>query len=135
MGLDMYLEGERFNSQVCLKTGDNHEGRPQEDGFPISKTVLEIGYWRKHPNLHDYIVQTFAEGKDECQRISLEAEDCRKIAMAILEDELPPTAGFFFGDSDWHKDDKEDTAKMFSDAAEWLDDGDWTRSVFYQASW
>ena len=135
MGLDMYLEGERFNSQVCLKTGDNHEARPKQDGFPVSKTVLEIGYWRKHPNLHGYIVQTFADGKDECQRISLGAADCRKISTAILEDELPPTAGCFFGDSDWHKDDVQVNAKVFSDAAQWLDDGDWTRSGFYQASW
>ena len=127
MGLDMYLEGERYASR--------YEARPQQDGFPVSKIVLEIGYWRKHPNLHGYIVQTFAEGNDERQRLSLGAADCRKISEAILEDELPPTTGFFFGDSDWHKEDKEDNAKMFSDAAQWLDDVDWTRAVFYRASW
>jgi hypothetical protein len=27
----------------------------------------EVGYWRKHPDLHGYIVETFADGVDACQ--------------------------------------------------------------------
>lgn len=132
MGLDMYLEGEL--SPMGPPPG------PQQDGFPVVKTVLELGYWRKHPNLHGYIVQTFAEGVDECQSIFLGKEDCQKIAKAILEDELPTTSGFFFGDSEWHDGFKEAHAKIFSDAVKWLDDGkvpdsSALRSVFYRASW
>jgi len=135
MGLDMYLEAEHFNSQVCYKTGDEIEDRPTRDGFYISCEILEMGYWRKHPNLHGYIVRTFAEGKDECQHIYLDAKDCRRIERAILADDLPHTTGFFFGDSDGHKADREDNAKIFSNAAQWLDSGDWTRRVYYKASW
>ena len=123
MGLDMYLEGERFNSQVCWKTGEEIEDRPTRDGFYISCEILEMGNWRKHHNLHEYIVQTFAEGKDECQHIYLDAKDCRKIAEAILATDLG------------HKLDREDNAKIFSNAAQWLDSADWTRRVYYKSSW
>ena len=129
MGLDMYLEGERFNSQVCWKAGEEIEDRPTRDGFYISCEILEMGYWRKHHNLHEYIVQTFAEGKyescgyDDCQPIYLDAKDCRKIAAAILATDLG------------HKLDREDNAKIFSNAAQWLDSADWTRRVYYKSSW
>ena len=123
MGLDMYLEAERFNSQVCWKTGEEIEDRPTRDGFYISCEILEMGVWRKHHNLHEYIVQTFAEGKDECQHIYLDAKDCRKIAEAILATDLG------------HKLDREDNAKIFSNAAQWLDSADWTRRVYYKSSW
>ena len=137
MGLDMYLEGERFNPQVCWKTGEEIEDRPTRDGFYISSEILEMGYWRKHPNLHGYIVHTFAKGLvvTSSKPIYLDAKDCRKIAAAILAADLPHTTGFFFGDSDWHKADREDNAKIFSNAAQWLDDADWTRRVYYKASW
>jgi hypothetical protein len=56
MGLDMYLTGEKFLMTRNL----------EEDGFRLRSKTLELGYWRKHPNLHGYIVQTFADGTDEC---------------------------------------------------------------------
>ena len=58
MGLDMYLEGRK----------SRYDKQETEDGFPLQTKVLELGYWRKHPNLHGYIVQEFADGVDECQR-------------------------------------------------------------------
>jgi len=59
MGLDMYLQGERFRKS---------NNRTTLEDFPLRKEVLEIGYWRKHPDLHGYIVKEFAEGKDDCSR-------------------------------------------------------------------
>ena len=73
MGLDMYLEGHKFHSSYYL----NGYPKPKPtcpDGFEIKSTTLDLGYWRKHPNLHGYIVNTYAEGKDECQEIYLDAE-------------------------------------------------------------
>src|ERR1700683_3641911 len=29
----------------------------QEDGFRLRSKTVELGYWRKHPNLHGYICQ------------------------------------------------------------------------------
>jgi len=93
MGLDMYLTGQKFFWDF-----DDKDKR-YEDGLRIKSLDLELGYWRKHPNLHGYIVQSFAEGKDKCQEIHLSAIDLRNIISAVKERRLPPTEGFFFGQS------------------------------------
>lgn len=141
MGLDMYLQGRKSYFNV----GDKPVR--EEDGFQVDSMTLELGYWRKHPNLHGYIVQTFAEGVDECQEIELDADALRKIAGAIKADTLPHTKGFFFGDSQWHEDDKDKNAAVFEKAAAWMEAkspkhptvpdyrAEWSRTVFYRASW
>jgi hypothetical protein len=60
MGLDMYLVG---------KTSDG--------------TNKELGYWRKHPDLHGFIVNEFGGGIDECQQIDLNEECLKQILLAV----------------------------------------------------
>lgn len=92
----------------------------------------EIAYWRKHPNLHGYIVQNFADGVDECQKIRLNKDDVEKILNAVVSNSLPVTTGFFFGVStDYHY---EYTAKIFSDLLERMKDNP-KLEITYQASW
>ena len=79
MGLDMYLTGEKFVMGLKL----------EEDGFRLGSKTLELGYWRKHPNLHGYIVQTFAGGKDECQNIYLGVAHIRTIIAAVTGRSAP----------------------------------------------
>ncbi len=128
MGLDMYLEGRK---------GDYSRERKLEDGFPVKEKILELGYWRKHPNLHGFIVREFAGGKDECQEIPLSLDALKKILRATLEDQLPHTEGFFFGTS--MPEDKEATIEIVTKAIDWLaserEDLEDFRSVIYQASW
>lgn len=89
MGLDMYLEGNKY-----LGTNwDNPELNPREDGFEVRGRVLRLGYWRKHPDLHGYIVETFAEGVDECQEIALSVANLEQTLAASEADQLPPTTG------------------------------------------
>jgi hypothetical protein len=118
MGLDMYLTG----SHVCTRDGTNRQ-------------TAELGYWRKHPNLHGYIVRELAAGIDNCQPVPLEASHIRQIMEAIQGQQLPVTIGFFFGASDGSE--TEDDLAIFSDALEWLEtpQSDATRTVTYQASW
>lgn len=128
MGLDMYLNGEKFFASCDGK-------RPKEDGFEVSRHELELGYWRKHPNLHGYIVQRFAEGVDECQKIELSEKDMQNIVEAIERKNLPHTEGFFFGVSD--ESDDAPSVEIFAKAIAWLgkkEKGIW-KSVFYRASW
>lgn len=137
MGLDMNLYGRKL---IAYSRYDDKPAALMEDGFPVSDVTLDMGYWRKHPNLHGYIVNTFADGEDECQEIELSEEDLLKIAKAIRAKELPHTTGFFFGDSQWHDGKEEDYAVMFEKAAEWkkseLDrEKEFYRVVYYQASW
>ena len=122
MGLDMYLEGHKYLSSSGGKK------RPTcKDGHEIQSTTLDLGYWRKHPNLHGYIVNTYANGVDECQAIQLNAKELEDIADAIETNRLPHTEGFFFGTSEWHQETVKEDAQKFLDR---LKDGLGAREAF-----
>jgi hypothetical protein len=108
MGLDMYLNGTDRGEQI------------------------QLGYWRKHPNLHGYVVREYASGVDECQEIPLDVEDLKMILVSTLADQLPDTKGFFFGETTLR--DKHDTVEIVSQAIAWLE-LDPRRKVHYRASW
>lgn len=141
MGLDMYLEGRKGLIQD-YKNPDNDQ---TEDGFRKIAHTLELGYWRKHPDLHGFIVQTFAGGNDDCQQIWLCRKDLVAIIDAVKEGRLPSTTGFFFGasprkdDGDEYRRSVENDVAILEGAIRWLD-GPYDSSkehrlVFYQASW
>ena len=133
MGLDMFLYGKKF-----LWTNWEHpELNVTEDGFTLQEKTLQIGYWRKHPNLHGFIVQTFAKGVDECQEIELSDSDLEQILKAVKtpKKSLPTTGGFFFGSS--NGSEKKEDIEILTKAIAWLkeeEDGV-VRSIVYQASW
>ncbi len=109
MGLDMYVYRED----------------DAEDAAPVC-------YWRKHPNLHGFIVQTFAAGVDECQQIYLDDAKVEAILKATLEDKLPVTQGFFFGVS--QPSDKLDTIKQLGALIETMRKNP-TAKFYYRSSW
>lgn len=109
MGLDMFL------------TGFYRDGKE-----------IELAYWRKHPDLHGFVVRTFANGVDDCEPIELTADDLKLVLKAAKEGKLPKTTGFFFGDSGTQ--DTLDTIERLRIAIAWLEDGT-GRKVVYQASW
>jgi hypothetical protein len=100
----------------------------------------EIAYWRKHPNLHGWMAElwmvreTGGEGDvDKFNGVELEltAEDLDELELAVKNNELPPTSGFFFGDGadDYYKPSdlkfiQEARAEMFLGL-----------KVFYNSSW
>jgi hypothetical protein len=154
MGLDMYLYGEK---SVSSETDANPV---MEDGFIVENKTLALGYWRKHANLHGYIVKEFAEDKDNCQRIWLSQEDLQKIIDTLKADGMfeERVEGFFFGRSyfpgesdEYYSYDKQkaNDISIFTKALEWVrsaapavgkwgdDDFKWPegRGVYYQASW
>ena len=131
MGLDMYLRGEKF----FWTDWSNPENNRKEDGLKVANLTIELGYWRKHPNLHGYIVQTFAEGKDECQRIDLSVDQLKQIIQAVKDKKLPATTGFFFGESDGSEVPED--IKILEAAIAWAEtkENDVSRDVFYRASW
>lgn len=142
MGLDMYLTGRKF-------FGYNSKTE-QHEGFEVETIIVAIGYWRKHPDLHSFIVGNYgpeiAEGvsvqasatgadgverNDNCEDIELNMEQIGKIVEAIKADALNHgSVGFFFGESPKNDDDgkaeyeaqqKEDL-EIFAKAAAWLTD-------------
>lgn len=115
MGLDMYLEGKTY----LWTDWDDPAKNETRDGFRVKEITIELGYWRKHPDLHGYIVQTFAEGRDECQEIELSSEDLIRTIAAIKDRQLPKTGGFFFGASDGSED--KETIETLQRAIKWLE--------------
>jgi hypothetical protein len=148
MGLDMYLRGEHYNSEHS-RDGDISRSK-LDDKYDISEYKVDLGYWRKHADLHGYIVETFAEGSDNCQKIELDENDLDKIIMAIREDKLVKDhSGFFFGNSTefgYYKGEEKDYAiSCFQKAKDFIKEGQkqyekyklfiQPRSVYYRASW
>ncbi|HVS70817.1 MAG TPA: phosphoglycerate kinase [Phycisphaerae bacterium] len=119
----MYLTGETF-----FYRRDRRRGEKKGELF-------DLGYWRKHPNLHGFIVENFADGVDNCQPIDLEPGDLVRIVEAIQAEDLPHTEGFFFGKSDGSE--KQNDLETFRAAIAWVNEdaeGE-LRSVSYRASW
>ena len=144
MGLDMYLNSRIYHSGITYDENKKMRERKLEtvEGYKKKATEIEIAYWRKHPNLHGYIVKTFNKGEDDCRPIELTPENLNQIANAIEKNELPFTQGCFFGSSEDHEEGKKENIKIFRDASVWLDkklierpqNGDWF-SIHYEASW
>lgn len=136
MGLDMYLTGEKY----LYNDWEQPDNNLQHDGYRVQTVKLELGYWRKHPNLHGYIVREFGGGVDNCQPISLTEKCLQRVITAVERGDLPATNGFFFGSSDWWSSPErvEETTRMLMGALRWLVNqkpGKDAREVIYQASW
>jgi len=137
MGLDMYLTGEK------LFTGQRDK---DEDGYEIESIIVSLGYWRKHANLHGYIVKEFANGEDNCQDIDLSIEQLNQLLEAVKDPaNLPFTEGFFFGKSANDQDQIDEDVAIITRAIGFLsapiltgssrgENSVW-RSVTYRASW
>jgi len=157
MGLDMYLSGHRHIWR--------HTQEPQEDalraalskatGFKINQIKgvrLDLGYWRKANAIHNWFVTNVQNGEDNCREYYVSREKlqelkdaCQKI-LSIAEngddwteeaDEvLPPTEGFFFGDTnynDYYLQDLKETIVIMDNI---LTDPALTEvDVTYQSSW
>lgn len=127
MGLDMYM----FGKVHRVWTED-----PDATELVESSDNLELAYWRKHPNLHGYIVQQYAGGVDRCQEIPLTATDLLDIIEAVRSKELPNTQGFFFGTSTGDDEEIEYDVEQLGKVLNWLtEDTKVLRTIHYQASW
>lgn len=126
MGLDMTLLGRKVPAERF------------EDGYSVHAVEIELAYWRKHADLHGFIVNTFENGVDECQQVALSVEDIDTIIRAVKNNKLPETSGFFFRYEGYDpKELAEDDVKVLEAAREWADtkvEGEW-RYLVYQASW
>jgi hypothetical protein len=129
MGLDMYLTG---------RTELWGSGKAKDaDGYKIDAVEVELAYWRKHPNLHGYIVETFAGGVDDCRPVLLDEDAILRILRAVENDELPHTEGFFFGTSEKSAAQMAEDVAVFEAALIWLktERPNEIRSLRYEASW
>ena len=122
------------------------------DPSKVTSINQSVGSWRKANSIHNFFVQKAQGGRDECQRtyvpndLLIELRDtCKKILSArkefgknapvtqrLIEANLMPTGGFFFGSTeinDWYFEDLENTLDILKDIK--ADEGDY----YYQSSW
>jgi hypothetical protein len=118
MGLDMYL------------TARKGKGKKEE-----------IGYWRKHHDLHGFFEQLWmdkgspipARRRKEvteyeyidfnCIPVKLTLRDIQKVEKAVKTFSLPPTEGFFFGDNPPDDESVREDLKIFEKAKQKLREG------------
>jgi hypothetical protein len=64
----------------------------------------ELHYWRKHHDLHGWMENLYRDkGGDadsfNCIPVELTVDDLDNLQQTLLDDNLPKTRGFFFGDN------------------------------------
>jgi hypothetical protein len=106
MGLDMYA----YSANKAGAQTEYWENSNIVDGEVVSTCTKpkELAYWRKHPNLHGWMERLWEErgrpgaesAADTFNGIELELiwSDIEDLEADILENNLPGTSGFFFGD-------------------------------------
>ena len=155
MGLDMYLEAEKYISEWNQDTKGQGEQVsalfPELKGKKIKTVTAEVMYWRKANAIHNWFVNNVQNGVDECQRTYIPIEKLeellavcklviklkgKKSAHQKVLELLPPTSGFFFGSTDidaYFYQDVEETIKGLEDLL--TDDLFSKWDIYYRSSW
>lgn len=122
---------------------DYWESVTYEDHQEVSTKNLtkprELAYWRKHPNLHGWMQRLWIrKGSPDIENqtfngieLELTWADLDELEQAVLQSQLPPTEGFFFGmeADDYYRDqDLEFIRQARADLFLGL-------RVFYNSSW
>ncbi len=155
MGLDSYLYAKKH---LCsLYNGEKQQKQFKsvarlikgskfviEDDLQFAEVKLQVGYWRKANQIHNYFVDKCAGGKDECQDIYVDRDALKDLMLrcqTVLKDRsqakdlLPTQSGFFFGSTDYDEyyyQDLEHTIEILNKILKESPE-DW--EFEYRASW
>lgn len=117
MGLDMYLSVQKYVSGYAFQDDNQAQfkkclralGLSTKDiskDAPSMTVRVNVMYWRKANEIHNWFVTNVQNGVDECQpsHVSREKltellETCKKVAAdhSLAGELLQPKSGFFFG--------------------------------------
>jgi hypothetical protein len=159
MGLDMYLYQKFYiknwdHTSEDLKHHITYEKGPYKEMFNglegLSYMTFEVAYWRKANAIHKWFVDNCADGVDDCREAYVSEEQLRTLlgeVEKVLEARhngeesgaLPPTSGFFFGDTnmdEYYYEDMEITKTVLTKLLTIPPGYDCVPGDFYyQASW
>lgn len=127
MGLDMYAYSlPKDDDRPCVDFDLDDIGDEER---------RRLHYWRKHPNLHGWMAGRYYErgGSDDdfnVNTVELTSADIDALERAILDDTLPQTTGFFFGETTG--EERDDDLEFIRKAREELGRG---RTIAYYAWW
>lgn len=129
MGLDMYAFAVRKEDAI-----DTLTIRSKEDGR--EENLSELFYWRKHHDLHGWMERLWRRkggvGTFNCCPVQLTAEDLDALQFDLLNDALPKTQGFFFGDNPPDDESLKEDLQFIQKARDTIADG---FAVYYDSWW
>ena len=146
MGLDMYLQAERYVSKYFDPEDEGRAAKiqkifPEFTNAEVKTIRAEVAYWRKANAIHAWFVTNVQGGVDECQDSHVgrdQLEELRQLCLEVLDtkdaSELPPQAGFFFGSTevdDWYFEDLRNTVNQLDKVLAMPDN----LEFYYRASW
>jgi len=136
MGLDMYAYAAANEKQYDEFWANGEYDSDTKDYVNTSVTKpKELAYWRKHPNLHGWFHREWASqgntGDFNGDQLEITWDMLERLEYAVVNDELPGTSGFFFGEGadDYYRNQdlefiKQARAELFLGLR-----------VFYNSSW
>ena len=83
MGLDMYLYGQYFiwsskEDEIKVEGLDLH-------GFRLKNIEIEVAYWRKANQIHNWFVENVQGGEDDCRDYYVKRDDLKKLLNLCKE--------------------------------------------------
>lgn len=165
MGLDMYLYAvpkiTRMNFMEVLTVETNltrlkkedrelyqrlkpHIVKCKEFGQAYPSLAIELAYWRKANQIHNWFVKNVQNGQDDCMPYEVSREqvqDLYNCCQEVLTNEngykvLPTISGFYFGSIEYDRFyymDVEQTKNIAADILETYDFN--TYHLIYNSSW
>lgn len=130
MGLDMWAQR--------TSPGNLTDPDAQVDlAFKDSDAAVELSYWRKHHDLHGWMHQLYqckggASEQFNLNTVRLTLEDLAELEKAVVNNKLPATYGFFFGDNPPDEESQKHDLEFIAAAREAIANGD---VVFYDSWW
>jgi len=164
MGLDMYLIKKTY-------IGANYEHRGVSGKIDItikdspvninlnrvSSISEHVGYWRKANQIHRWFVENVQDGEDDCREYVVSRQDFQNLLevvntvvasegtpeeSSVIQENLPPSSGFFFGSTEvdsWYWEDLETTKNIVSKILAEMDEDAKNPDVwvdyYYSSSW
>jgi hypothetical protein len=157
MGLDQYLYASNYLSGGNWQEQEKQEAyakvaeaigaeRFENKDFPSITVKVKVGYWRKANQIHNWFVNEVQDGEDNCAQYYVTREQLQELLQTckdvkeskhpdVVNDLLPPSAGFFFGSyeiDDWYWEQIDDTIEQLERVLSEVPE-DW--DLAYQSSW
>ncbi len=133
MGLDQYAYMTKVKLSKAVDFGEELNEATKSD----KNAYDEINYWRKHPNLQGWMQKLYEKKGGQnpdfnCSPVALTQEDIDNLAQDILDNNLPQTSGFFFGESIRDTEQEQHDLEFCKQASGAIKEG---YTVFYDSWW
>jgi hypothetical protein len=149
MGLDMYLKAKKFyydeaegNAIIKLALPENHPFKKLRS----AEVCIEIGYWRKANEIHNWFVTNVQDGEDNCREYYVDPKHIEELLATVrevldnpklAENMLPTQGGFFFGSTEYDEyyfSELRHTEEMLASVLSFVKDNPGYH-LYYQSSW